>query len=146
MAAKITHILYAHLTITFGSIHHVSYVCTPYPLFPQFAPPNTQNAMTYAVPHVYRCAVEDITLCCEEQAVAIFVVEVSGIGRSEFIRTGSEKCGHSNVREGGMRYRLIWDNENGEKETMRAFVLTLKMEPTCSFEMLTTQVSEHRRQ
>ena len=74
--------------------------------------------MTYTVPHVYRCAVEDnIMSHCEEQAATIFVVEVSGVGCSEFIRTRSDKCGHSNAREGGTRYRLMLDNENGEKET-----------------------------
>jgi len=74
--------------------------------------------MNYAVPHVYRFAVEDnIMSCCEEQAATIFVVEVSGVGRSEFIRTCSEKCGHWNALEGGTGYGLMWDNENGEKET-----------------------------
>jgi hypothetical protein len=45
------------------------------------------------------------------------MVEVSGIGFSKFIRTGYKKCGHSDAREGGTRYRLMRDNENGEQET-----------------------------
>ena len=80
MAANITHILYAHL-ITFRSTRHVSNVCTPHFLCFHSLPP-------HAVPHVYRCVVEDnITSCSKEQAATIFKAEVSGIGFSEFIQT-----------------------------------------------------------